>query len=156
MEPDFSLKIYLQLLNALSNQGFSFSHFSDFIVNPGFKTIIFRHDVDREPQNALIFAEIQHDLGIKGSYYFMAVPESWQEEVIKKIYELGHEVGYHYEDVSLAADRLKAAGGRQKDINKKYSTYARATVDREVGSREYEEFEKVLVDKAIESFSRNL
>ena len=36
-------------------------------------------------------------MGIKGSYYFRAVPESWDEEVIRQIVEMGHEIGYHYE-----------------------------------------------------------
>lgn len=71
------------------------------------KTIILRHDVDLLPQNSLRFAQIQNELGIKGSYYFRAVPESWDEAVIKEITALGHEVGYHYEDLSLAANSLQ-------------------------------------------------
>ena len=35
------------------------------------------------------------------------VPESFDEEVIKQIYDLGHEIGYHYEDVSVTAQRRK-------------------------------------------------
>jgi len=31
----------------------------------------------------------------------MAIPESFHAEIIEKIAELGHEVGYHYEDVDL-------------------------------------------------------
>ena len=45
------------------------------------------------------FAQIQHGLGIKGSYYFRAVPKSWNEEIINEISSLGHEVGYHYENM---------------------------------------------------------
>ncbi len=61
------------------------------------KTIILRHDVDKLPANSLRFAQIQHELGIKGSYYFRAVPGSWDENIIKEISSLGHEIGYHYE-----------------------------------------------------------
>jgi hypothetical protein len=56
-----------------------------------------RHDVDLLPGRSLRFAWIQHKMGIKGSYYFRAFPESWDEAVIKEIAALGHEVGYHYE-----------------------------------------------------------
>lgn len=69
--------------------------------------IILRHDVDKLPENSLHFARIQHQLGIKGSYYFRAVPESlpagqagWDEQVIKEIADLGHEIGYHYECIT--------------------------------------------------------
>jgi len=46
-------------------------------------------------------------MGIRGTYYFRIVPESFDENVIKEIYSMGHEVGYHYEDMSLAAERLR-------------------------------------------------
>ena len=63
------------------------------------KVILLRHDVDLLPYNSLRFAEIQAKLGIRGTYYFRAVPESWDENIIKEIKALGHEVGYHYENM---------------------------------------------------------
>lgn len=72
------------------------------------KTIILRHDVDLLPGNSLRFAEIQHEMGIKGSYYFRAVPESWDEEVIRKIAALGHEIGYHYESLTTTNGDMQA------------------------------------------------
>jgi hypothetical protein len=64
------------------------------------RVIILRHDVDRRPGNALKTARLEHDLGIPASYYFRAVPESWDEAIIQKIAGLGHEIGYHYENLS--------------------------------------------------------
>ena len=70
--------------------------------------VILRHDVDLLPQNSLTFARIQHEMGIVGSYYFRAVPESWDEDIIKEIHSLGHEVGYHYEDMDkVNSEKLK-------------------------------------------------
>ncbi|MCX6266812.1 MAG: hypothetical protein NTW16_05570 [Bacteroidetes bacterium] len=40
--------------------------------------------------------------GIRGSYYFRVVPESYDETIIREIALLGHEIGYHYEDLTLA------------------------------------------------------
>jgi hypothetical protein len=68
-----------------------------------------RHDVDLLPGNSLRFARIQHKMGIKGSYYFRAVPESWDEAVIREIAALGHEVGYHYESLTTCNGNLPAA-----------------------------------------------
>jgi hypothetical protein len=73
-------------------------------INQSFiqSVIALRHDVDRSPNYALKTAQIEHDLGIRGSYYFRIVPESFDAGIIERIAELGHEIGYHYEDVDLA------------------------------------------------------
>ena len=100
---DFTLKIYQSLLKSLLKQDYNFQTFREYFENTESKTLILRHDVDKLPQNALRFAQIEHKLGVKGSYYFRAVPESWDVKVIKKIASIGHEIGYHYEDIDFAA-----------------------------------------------------
>ena len=97
---DFTINKYRQLLTVLQSQGYSFQTFQEFITIPIEKSIILRHDVDLLPENSLLFARIQSDLKIKGSYYFRAVPESWDENIIKEIAYLGHEIGYHYENLT--------------------------------------------------------
>ena len=96
---DFTLTAYQQLLTSLQNEGFVFNTFEQFINNKEKKVIVLRHDVDLLPKNSLSFAKIQSDLGINGSYYFRAVPESWDENIIKEIAAFRHEVGYHYENM---------------------------------------------------------
>ena len=65
--------------------------------------------VDRLPRHALQMAQIQHEKGIKGTYYWRIVPESYDEGIIKEVVALGHELGYHYEDLTLAkGDPVKA------------------------------------------------
>ena len=94
---DFTVKIYKRLLFSLKSNGYSFQTFDEFLINPKSKSVVLRHDVDLLPYNSLRFARIQNQLGIKGTYYFRAVPESWDEKIIKEIASLGHEIGYHYE-----------------------------------------------------------
>lgn len=94
---DFTVKKYTDLISVLIDAGYAFQTFEGYLSNPQGRVIILRHDVDLLPHNSLAFAEIQNKQGVKGSYYFRAVPESWDDTIIKKIYELGHEVGYHYE-----------------------------------------------------------
>jgi len=53
--------------------------------------------------------------GISGSYYFRIVPESYDETIIRQISGLGHEIGYHYEDLALC-------GG---DSDKAYESFCR-------------------------------
>ena len=65
--------------------------------------LILRHDVDKLPQNSLRTAEIEHALGIRATYYFRVYPKQADEQqFIKRIAALQHEIGYHYEDMSIA------------------------------------------------------
>lgn len=52
---------------------------------------------------------MEADRGMKGIYYFRAVPESWDESVIRAIAALGHEVGYHYESLATCKGDVDAA-----------------------------------------------
>jgi hypothetical protein len=70
-------------------------------LNPQ-RLVILRHDVDLKPQNSLVTAQIEHEMGIRGSYYFRMVPESFNVDIIKEIANLGHEIGYHYETMDTA------------------------------------------------------
>jgi len=67
--------------------------------------VILRHDVDRLPENALVFARIEKQVGIKVSYYFRIVEESFDEDIIRQIADMGHEIGYHYENLSAVNSR---------------------------------------------------
>ncbi|MCF7822837.1 MAG: hypothetical protein K9N35_01550 [Candidatus Marinimicrobia bacterium] len=92
----------------------SIQTFKDFLKSPNLSCLILRHDVDLLPQNSLEFAKIEAKIGVLGTYYFRAVPESWDNKTIIEIASLGHEVGYHYEtmdtakgDIDLAWDQFR-------------------------------------------------
>lgn len=126
---DFTLTTYKTLLTTLQKQGFAFHTFQEFMedlapfreqkgVGKKKKTIILRHDVDKLPENSLRFAQLQHELGIQASYYFRAVPESWNETIIQKIAELGHEIGYHYECLTTThGDLQKGIADFEQNLN---------------------------------------
>ena len=90
---DFTLSKYKELLTALQ----------------GYGDVILRHDVDLKPQNSLAAAMLEHELGWKATYYFRAVPESWDDSVILEIASLGHEIGYHYESLTTCDGNMEAA-----------------------------------------------
>ena len=98
---DFSVQCYRQLLESIKNRSYCFKAFHEYIASPiSEKLIVLRHDVDKLPQNSLVIAKLENEIGIKGSYYFRTVPESWDENIIKEISDFGHEIGYHYENLS--------------------------------------------------------
>jgi hypothetical protein len=104
---DFTVQQYRKLLKALVDQSYTFQTFNEFIESPASRSIVLRHDVDLLPQNSLAFARIQKEFNVKGVYYFRAVPESWDEKIILEIAELGHEIGYHYENLTTCNGSLE-------------------------------------------------
>jgi hypothetical protein len=99
---DFTIKKYQKFLDELIKSGYSFQTIYDFVTNPLEKVVVLRHDVDKMPLVSLKFALLQSKMGICGSYYFRIVPESFDKEIIKTIYALGHEIGYHYETLDTS------------------------------------------------------
>lgn len=101
---DFTLTIYQTLLTSLQAAGYFFYTFEEYLGNKDIasKYVILRHDIDDKAGNALAVAKVEASLGIQASYYFRIVPQSNQPKIIKQIAALGHEIGYHYEDLSLS------------------------------------------------------
>jgi hypothetical protein len=81
------------------------------------KLILLRHDVESRYGNALKLAQLQHGLGIRGTYYFRIYPHKGNEAVIREIAAMGHEIGYHYDDLTeCRGDYEKAILRFQKNL----------------------------------------
>ncbi|MDY7394080.1 hypothetical protein UMM65_02425 [Aureibaculum sp. 2210JD6-5] len=106
---DFTLKKYKELLEVLIEKNYAFQTFEEFINNPKDKVVVLRHDVDRRSINATWLGKIEKDLNVKSSYYFRIVPESNDKNVIQNIVSMGHEVGYHYEDLGITKGNFEKA-----------------------------------------------
>lgn len=111
---DFTLRKYEQLLKVLMSANYSFQTLKSFITNPEERAVILRHDVDARKKNALHFAKLQAEKGIKATYYFRVVPQSYDVDIMREINSLGHEIGYHYEtmdscngDIELAYEEFR-------------------------------------------------
>lgn len=111
MNRDFTLSQYSRLLTALRQAGYRFVPFGDVCsfrldhpdgTPPAGRYVMLRHDVDLRAEDSLLTAQIEHDLGIRASYYFRIIPQSNRPEIIRAIAAMEHEIGYHYEDMSVA------------------------------------------------------
>jgi tetratricopeptide (TPR) repeat protein len=98
---DFTLDKYEDLLRFLRDNYEIYTVERYLVERPAGDFVILRHDVDRSPKNALKMAELESKLGVKSTYYFR-YPYTFKPEIIKRIKELEHEVGYHYETLSQA------------------------------------------------------
>jgi len=107
---DFTLNIYKKLLEALKEIGYSFYTFEEYCTGKATgKYVMLRHDVDLRAGHSAATAKVEAALGIKASYFFRVVPESNQPDKIMCIASLGHEIGYHYEDMTLFGGRADKA-----------------------------------------------
>lgn len=111
MPADFTYDAYASLLDAVLDRGVSFVTVRDYIAGEdlpeGF--VVLRHDVDRKPGNALDFARMEADRGVRSTYYVRTVEKTFDPEVVREIEALDHEVGYHYEDVDRTDGDLRRA-----------------------------------------------
>jgi len=146
---DFTINTYRSLLEALQRRDYTFLPFEEFIngnnsqADSGLKsglTVIMRHDIDRLPPNALLISKLESEMGIIGTYFFRIVPDSYDENIIRQIAEMGHEIGYHYEDVDIAHRQFKIQIARPELVS---------------GSK-FKMNEEEIIDAAWESFQRNL
>jgi len=104
---DFTTSTFSALISTLKDSGYSLMPFESYISMQPDNAVILRHDVDRRPGTSLKTAEIENRLGVRGTYYFRAHPDSFDISVIRQIAGLGHEIGYHYEDLTDAVKKTK-------------------------------------------------
>lgn len=106
------------MLLAFQRANYCFQTFEEFITYPSEgKVVVLRHDVDELAGNALKMARLEHELGIRATYFFRIVKQSNVPEVIRSIVTLGHEIGYHYEDLAMAdGDEVQAIESFEKNL----------------------------------------
>ncbi len=113
MNLDFTFTKYLKIVEAIADSEYKVLRIADYIKLKSLpeKFIIIRHDVDLDPVCQLRFARLEREMGLQTSYYFRVTKKVFREDIIQKVYDFGHEVGFHYEvftkakgDISLALD----------------------------------------------------
>jgi hypothetical protein len=115
MSLDFTLGKYRELLQCARDQNYELLTVADFLSGSkrDGRTIVLRHDVDRDPLYALRLALIEAHMGVRSTSYFRFTRRVFQPRLIAEVASMGHEVGYHYEvldkaqgDVAKALERF--------------------------------------------------
>lgn len=113
---DFTLQKYALVLKSIKDQQLPVYGLKNWKIDNPDKGVLIRHDVDRKPSNALSMARLEQELELRTTYYFRVVGSAYRPDIIREIANLGHEVGYHYEDLTLA-------GGNVIDAHKLFSQH---------------------------------
>jgi len=101
----FSLQSYQETLEKAISLGYPFPTVSELKdgSDKAEKFLLLRHDIDTSPRYALKMALLEHGLGVRSSYYVLmhspfynpGTPRHWDD--LRKIVDLGFELGLHYE-----------------------------------------------------------
>lgn len=97
---DFTIEKYRELVLALKGAGYELMRYDEYCGGKrAERMVVMRHDVDRSVERARRLAEVEKEMGVRTSYYFREKFVLNNGDDIKYIAGLGHEVGYHYEDL---------------------------------------------------------
>lgn len=110
MNGPWTLGKYKALCETVLEAGYAVQSVDEYLREPVSRVVVLRHDVDRTPRNAIHMARLEHDLGIRSTYYVRKVRGVYSIELLTTLQDLGHEVGYHYEVLA------KARGDMQKAV----------------------------------------
>lgn len=102
----FTFEAYRELVNTLWNNGYTFAGYHDYdsIGNP----CILRHDIDYSLEKSLRFAEFEHYLSVKSTYFvlissdFYNVFSKKSGEILRAIQGMGHEIGLHFDETAYS------------------------------------------------------
>jgi hypothetical protein len=99
---DYTIEMYSKLCEIISNSNYKVSTIRNCILSSNLNdhTLILRHDVDGDAEDAIRMANVENKYGFQSTYYFRKKPQSFKPDIIKKVEQMGHEVGYHYETLN--------------------------------------------------------
>ena len=124
---DFTFDIYRKMLQELLDFGYEFITVEEYFtgeIEPEKKYLLMRHDVDRKPLNSLAMAKLESELGVRVTYYFRTIKQTFKPEIIAKIASMGHEIAYHYESLAEAGgDYEKAIKDFENNLNRLRQIY---------------------------------
>lgn len=95
------LKDFGSFLKTLISKGYEFIFFDE--LSQSHSQAIIRHDIDFDVMAAWQIAKIEHELGVKATFFFLITNSSYNPfdkenlHAIKKIQELGHKISIHFD-----------------------------------------------------------
>ena len=99
MRLDFTMERYGDLCRAIVESGYTPMTVRAYLEADPLpeRLAVVRHDVDSTPRQEPTIAGIETGFGIRATYYFRHRPGIFRPDVMRRLADMGHEVGYHYE-----------------------------------------------------------
>ncbi len=106
MECRFTYDYYQKMLKTATGSGYKITSFAGYDKQHP-RTVILRHDIDYTLDGVLRFGEIERELGITASYLVRMHADEYNPfacisfNVLQELSAMGHEIGLHYECMSV-------------------------------------------------------
>lgn len=117
----FTLDDFEKLIKTALGNGYYFSGYKNSLFDKN--QIILRHDVDFSLEKAYEMAEIENSFGVKATYFilitsnFYNVLNKKSKKIIKKIIQLGHNIGLHYDEMNYDDESLEIKDIINSEVN---------------------------------------
>ncbi len=104
----FTYDGYKYLISLLREHGYAIENYHTYQNSP--RCVILRHDIDTDPEYAVRLAELEHGLGVRSTYFVLLRTEFYNvaaasvQARLRRILELGHEIGLHFDETILGPD----------------------------------------------------
>lgn len=103
---NFTYDGYIRLYDLLQSRQYNAANYHNYTK----KCVILRHDIDFDIDAALNMAEIEYENNIKSTYFVIVTSDFYNVHSLesriklKRIVELGHEIGVHYDELAYPND----------------------------------------------------
>lgn len=124
--PDMDLRTYGEMIALFLNSGYRATSFQEVDGYLAEKCFILRHDVDVSVDCALQMAQVEKEFGVRSIYFFLLTSPLYNllsketAKQVRAIYELGHEVGLHFDPDAYSVDAFDRV---QDEMNTLVSYY---------------------------------
>jgi hypothetical protein len=125
-----------RLLFPLTERRFTYDRYADWLARLDPRRVVplrelaaaeppvvgLRHDVDDRLDSAVTLARLEHARGIRASYFVLHTARYWRHDdrmlsTLRTIQdELGHEIGFHHDPVTLYAARVDIAAALSREL----------------------------------------
>lgn len=122
MKHQFNKDGYKDIIKQARSAGYTFTSFKEALSKKAELRIILRHDVDASLEAAMEMATLESKLEISSTYFFILYNNFYNplspygSSILKKIKELGHEIGLHWYLPDYDGKDLKTAFKRDLDL----------------------------------------
>lgn len=114
----FDIPGYSAIIRAFLDRGYSSVGYPGFVPEPG--QLLLRHDIDISLDHAVRQAEVDAELGVSATYFFLTSAEQYNlcsaagREALGKVAAHGQRIGLHFDAALYAPDADLHAAAREE------------------------------------------
>lgn len=103
---EFTYSGYRRLLSLLRENGYAIAGYDNWREFP--RCVILRHDIDTSLEDAVKLGELEAEAGVRSTFFVLLRTDFYNPAsakslaTIRKLREMGHEIGLHFDETSYA------------------------------------------------------